>query len=111
MNKYSSKYSYYCAVALVGDGASPMPGDISLAHNGVLFLDEFPEFPRSVLEVMRQSVEDRVITVSGAKYSVEDSAGGYKDLPSIYCNAQMSSKMIRKYAWPDDEGMERLRPE
>jgi magnesium chelatase family protein len=58
-------------VALVGGGSNPQPGEISLAHNGVLFLDELPEFKRTVLEVMRQPLEDRVITVSRARFSVE----------------------------------------
>ena len=58
-------------VALVGGGQNPQPGEISLAHNGVLFLDELPEFQRQVLEVMRQPLEDRRITVSRAKYSVD----------------------------------------
>lgn len=179
-------------VALVGGGNNPMPGEISLAHNGVLFLDEFPEFSRQVLEVMRQPIEDRVITISRAKYTVDYPASfmlvasmnpcpcGYYGHPTktctcppgavsrymnrisgplldridiqieiqpvafddmadtrpaessasirervmrargvqqqrfqgekgIYCNAQMNSRLLRKYAWPDEEGLAKLK--
>ena len=58
-------------VALVGGGGNPQPGEISLAHNGVLFLDELPEFKRTVLEVMRQPMEERKVTISRAKMSID----------------------------------------
>lgn len=57
-------------VALVGGGSYPEPGEISLSHNGILFLDELPEFKRSVLEVMRQPLEDREVTISRARFTV-----------------------------------------
>ncbi len=58
-------------VALVGGGGYPQPGEISLAHNGVLFLDELPEYKRAVLEVMRQPMEDRMVTISRAKFTID----------------------------------------
>jgi magnesium chelatase family protein len=72
---YRSPHHTISDVALVGGGSNPQPGEISLAHNGVLFLDELPEFKRQVLEVLRQPMEDRVVTISRSKFSIEYPAG------------------------------------
>ena len=101
-------------VALVGGGTNPQPGEISLAHNGVLFLDELPEFKRTVLEVMRQPLEDRVVTISRAKSSVDYPANfmlvssmnpcpcGYYNHPDkdCLCPPGMVQKYLNKISGP-----------
>jgi magnesium chelatase family protein len=101
-------------VALVGGGTYPQPGEISLAHNGVLFLDELPEFKRTVLEVMRQPLEDRKITISRAKLSVEYPASlmlvasmnpcpcGYYNHPTkeCVCGPGMVPKYLNRISGP-----------
>ncbi len=83
-------------VALVGGGGFPQPGEISLAHNGVLFLDELPEFKRTVLEVMRQPLEERKVTISRAKQSV--------DFPcNLILIAAMNSCPCGNYNHPDKD--------
>lgn len=101
-------------VALVGGGSYPQPGEISLAHNGVLFLDELPEYKRSVLEVMRQPLEDRQVTISRAKFTVEYPAGfmliaamnpcpcGYYNHPDkdCVCGAGVVQNYLNKISGP-----------
>jgi magnesium chelatase family protein len=101
-------------VALVGGGTYPQPGEISLAHNGVLFLDELPEFKRTVLEVMRQPIENRKITISRAKFTVDYPASfmliasmnpcpcGYYNHPekACVCGPGVVQKYLNKISGP-----------
>lgn len=101
-------------VALVGGGSNPQPGEISLAHNGVLFLDELPEFSRSVLEVMRQPLEERMVTVARARFSVDYPASfmlvaamnpcpcGYYNHPmrACDCTPQQVQRYLAKVSGP-----------
>lgn len=75
MRPFRSPHHSISDVALVGGGSFPQPGEISLAHNGILFLDELPEFKRTVLEVMRQPMEERLVTISRARLAVDYPAG------------------------------------
>jgi len=101
-------------VALVGGGSFPQPGEISLAHNGVLFLDELPEFKKGVLEVLRQPLEDRKITISRAKYTISYPAsfmlvasmnpspsGHFSQQNTLYdSNAQEAQRYVSKISGP-----------
>jgi magnesium chelatase family protein len=101
-------------VALVGGGNTPQPGEISLAHNGVLFLDELPEFKRTVLEVMRQPLEDRKVNIARAKFSVDYPASfmlvasmnpcpcGYYNHPDkeCHCGAPIVQKYLSRISGP-----------
>ncbi|RQO32462.1 magnesium chelatase [Taibaiella sp. KBW10] len=99
---------------LIGGGGNPQPGEISLAHNGVLFLDELPEFKRTVLEVMRQPMEERQVTIARAKVSIDYPASfmliasmnpcpcGYYNHPEKECSCapQMVQKYLNKVSGP-----------
>ncbi|MBN2681151.1 MAG: YifB family Mg chelatase-like AAA ATPase [Bacteroidales bacterium] len=116
MTKRPFRYPHHTIsdVALVGGGTWPQPGEISLAHNGVLFLDELPEFKRTVLEVMRQPLEDRIITIARARFTVEYPASsmlvasmnpcpcGYYNHPEkdCVCPAGVVQKYLNKISGP-----------
>ena len=111
---FRSPHHSISSVALVGGGSKPQPGEISLAHNGVLFLDELPEFQRSVLEVLRQPLEERSIHISRVSYAIDYPAGfmlvasmnpcpcGYYNHPTkeCVCGPGVVAKYLNKISGP-----------
>ena len=111
---FRSPHHTISSVALVGGGTNPQPGEISLAHNGVLFCDELPEFNRSVLEMLRQPLEDRHITIARVKYNIDYPANfmlvasmnpcpcGYYNHPTkpCVCNPGQVQKYLNKISGP-----------
>lgn len=111
---FRSPHHTISSVALIGGGNNPMPGEVSLAHNGVLYLDELPEFSKSVLEVMRQPLEDRQITIARAKNTVTYPSSlmlvasmnpcpcGYYNHPThpCICTATQVSKYLGRISGP-----------
>jgi magnesium chelatase family protein len=111
---FRSPHHTISAMALIGGGSIPQPGEVSLAHNGILFLDELPEFSRNVLEVLRQPMEDRKVTISRAKMSIDFPAAfillasmnpcpcGYYNHPAKECTCPggMVAKYLHKISGP-----------